>query len=315
VTVELDPIVAELRSNRISHGGRLKPGGEKEVAATIQRWERERGLRAYVAVLPAGEDVTQGRALWDRLGLDSKRHLLLIANGKRWEARGWGLSAGRVQTALERATPGLSQYLGRGLAQALDELGALTVASAAQTGAARPQTDTSAPVTAEEPESSSTSIALGLLGTVAAGALGFVIYRRSKRAKEQRADYDSARASAERAFADLMLSSEELRGPIGAELQRKGAALKQSLDARIAETEGKPAKMSDPIVVGEIRQIESEFAALRSTGLQEAAAQSCSSQKSESTSPAPKPDAEWDPSNGSDLSSEQPSTSEAVRKN
>jgi hypothetical protein len=318
MSTDLEKIADQLRSERLFDSGRLKPGGRRELVQVMQRWEHERGQRAFVVVLPRDESLEPARALWEKLGLDPTRDLLLIANGERWEARGWGLSPGRVHQALVRAAPALERYFARGLVVALDELAALSVASRAAKQVVRaPEARSGISRSTREAEESSSSgsiVAWGVAGVVTAGLVGFVIARRNRRAKERRAEFDAVRASAERAFADLILSSEELSGEAGRELQLKGGEVRRRLDDLIAEAEGNPSRMNDPVLLGKIRHIESELAALRSTGLQKAAA-SCSNPPSTSTSPAPKPSAEWDPSNGSDLLSEPSSISVAVKKN
>jgi hypothetical protein len=109
MSVDLDRIAVALRQDRVFDSGRLKPGGRRELSSTIERWQRAYSLYAYVVLLGPDESSEGARALWGKLGLDNKRDLLLIANGRRWEARGWGLSARQVEQALTRAAPALEQ--------------------------------------------------------------------------------------------------------------------------------------------------------------------------------------------------------------
>jgi hypothetical protein len=301
MTIDLDATARDLQREKLVDRGRLKVGGRQEVRASMERAYAQHGLRSYVLLLPSGESIEDARPLWDALKLDPAKDLLLVSNGAHWEARGWGLSRGAIDAALDAATPALRQYFGKGIQQALEGL------SAAATGAAAPPGGAS---TSKAP----TAAILGGTAALAASGVAFVIWRRDKLAKERRVPFDAARASAERAFTDLVLASEELSGDDGAKLQLEAGDLKKRLDAFVAEAEKKPLALGTPVTLGKIRQFESELAALRSTRLQKARDLQCSSRESSSTSPAPKPNGAWDPSNGSDLSSEPSSISGVAKK-
>src|SRR5262245_57027695 len=121
---DLDVVARELgTAPLLDRGGLLKPGARREVLAAISRL-RERGLRAHVVVLPRGMPLEPWHALWTRLGYDLRRDLLLLSNGKEWQARGFGLTPEAIHAALTKAQTALDQYIGRGLSAALDGLGA-----------------------------------------------------------------------------------------------------------------------------------------------------------------------------------------------
>src|SRR5262249_43977183 len=109
MSVDVESIRAALAQDRVYDSGRLKSGGKHELESALERWQRDHSLRAYVVVLPPDEDLEPARALWQKLGLDSKRDLLLIANGRRWEARGFGLTGAQIESALARAAPDLHE--------------------------------------------------------------------------------------------------------------------------------------------------------------------------------------------------------------
>jgi len=280
--IDIEATAADLRKDKLVDRGRLKPGGRKEILDEIDKLERVRGLRVHVLVLPLGDSPADAKPLWDKLGLDNKRDLLFVTNGKGWEARGWGLSQQQIDSAMAQAAPAFKQYLGKGVTQSLTSL-----ASLASSPTPPPPPKLPPPKQAEKPSAGATStpstssssdsggghglvIGLGIVGALAAGGIGFAIYRRNKRAKESRGDFDTAKGNAERAYTDLMLASEELGGDAGYQLQLKAADLKKQLDAIVADADGHADKMSDRVVLGKISQIESELAALRSTRLQKA---------------------------------------------
>jgi hypothetical protein len=260
--------VVDLRNEKLVDRGRLKPGGRKEVLDEIERVERVHGLRAHVLLLPVGESPADAKPLWDKLGLDPKRDLLLVSNGKGWEVRGWGLTTQKIDAAMTAAAPAYKQYLGKGITQSLSSLAAETRAVAPSAGAS--MTSTSPSPSSDSGGGHGLAIGLGLVGALVVGGVGFAIYRRNKRAGESRGEFDAAKASAERTYTDLMLASEDLGGDAGYELQLKAADLKKQLDTIVAQADGKADRMSDRVVLGKISQIESELAALRSTRLQKA---------------------------------------------
>jgi hypothetical protein len=193
---------------------------------------------------------------------------LLITNGKTWEVRGWSLTRAQIDEAMAHGAIGFKQYLGKGIEMSLEALeGQVTGRKAAKDDKAP---SSPPPKPADEGGSSGTWIGLGVGGAVVVGLVAFAIRRRNQRAGEARGEFDKARASAERAYTDLILACEELGGETGSELQLKATELKKRLDAVVAEADGKPDRMNDRVVIGKITQLESELAALRSTQLQKA---------------------------------------------
>jgi hypothetical protein len=280
--IDIDATAADLRKDKLVDRGRLKPGGRKEILDEIDKLERARNLHAHVLVLPLSDSPADAKALWDKLGLDNKRDLLFVTNGKGWEVRGWGLTGDKIDAAMKDAPAAFKQYLGKGVTTSLTSLASL-VTEPAQPPARRPQPPPPtirppATTTASSPSTSSSSdggghglaIGLGIVGALVVGGVGFAIYRRNKRANESRGDFDTAKGNAEKAYTDLMLASEELGGDAGYQLQLKASDLKKQLDTIVADADGKADKMSDRVVLGKISQIESELAALRSTQLQKA---------------------------------------------
>jgi hypothetical protein len=252
MSTSLDEAEAALRSGHLADLGHLlKEGGRQELAREIARLQGD-GLQAHVLILPAGEELTPLHSLWDRLKYDPGRDLMLLFNGRRWEARGWNLSASAVQAALAAAEPARRQYFGRGLAVALAGLGQAT-GRKAQPEAAR---------------SSSGSIIVGVGGLVAASAIGWVLVRRGRRSAERRRALSEARASADRVFAEVLLGAEELSSPEGLALQEKASRLKNQIDTLVPPNlKQLPAKEED-LTMARLRQMENELEALRSGVLQ-----------------------------------------------
>ncbi len=160
-------------------GGLLKPAGRRELEQEIARLGG-RGLSAHVALVPAGEELGPWHVLWNSQGLDAKSDLLLLFNGKRWEARGWNLTARQIEVALAGAEPALKQYFGRGLTTALANLGAATRRAPVETPAPVPAR--SSPASSSSRSSSISGAVLGVGALAALAVVGWVIVRRGRRA-------------------------------------------------------------------------------------------------------------------------------------
>jgi len=233
-------------------GHLLRPGGRHEIDREIARIAGG-GLRAHVVLVPVAEELAPLHTLWMRLGYAEAGDLLLLFNGHRWEARGWGLSRPAIDAALAAAEPGLRLFYGRGLANALANLSEATGRAPAR-APARP--------------SSLGGIVAGAAGLGLAAAVAWVIVRRRRRGQESRHTLAEARSSADKVFAEVVLATEDMAGPDGAELRDKATRIHDQIDA-IAPPSLKqlPAK-EETLTVARLLQMENELEALRSRVLQ-----------------------------------------------
>src|SRR4051794_19392697 len=190
----LDGILELLRQSSVADPSTLlKPAGRRELEDTIIRLERS-GLRARVVVAPRGTDLADLHPLWDGLRLDARDDLILLFNGERWEARGWGLSAPTINAALEGARPGLRRYYARGLSEALEALAI---------GARGPERSRSA-------HGHFGSILLGGTGLAVLGLVGWTVMRRQRRSRERVRGLAEARSAAEQVFSEVILATEDM---------------------------------------------------------------------------------------------------------
>ncbi len=258
--VALDDVVAMLKSDPIADpSGLLKPAGKRELLAAIERASAG-GQRAYVVLAPDGTALGGWHALWDRLALDGRRDLLLLFNGQRWEARGWGLSQAAIDRALAGAEAGVRRYYARGLADALAGL-----AVAAHPGKA------SGPAGSAPNSGQGGGIGAWLGGGAAAaglGLLGLVIARRRKLASERARSLTAARSAAEEVFAEVILASEDLPEADAAVLRDRATSLRGQLDAVAPPSQKALPAKEGPLVLAKITQLENELEALRSVVLQ-----------------------------------------------
>jgi hypothetical protein len=228
----VSPEGTELAARRWTDpGGRLGEGSELQRA--LEALERE-GRSAYVAVLPQGE-VRSGRRLWTELGLSDQGDLLLLYDGSRWEARGWGLDDAEISQILDESEPALRGDDVQGLLRALEGL-----EGAAFGG------------------SILGSLALGA-GSVAAlaltGALGWILVRRMRLQREGQ-QVATARTALQDDVAHLVLSAEAL-GAGAWELQERAVRLQ-------GEVKRMPAGEDVRMQIARIERLQDEVAALQS---------------------------------------------------
>lgn len=253
MSVSLETAVRELGKEALADPNQhLKPRGRTEVLAEIETW-RGRGLRAHVLVVDPGDSTSELLRAWELLHLDPRRDLLLVFDTRAWVARGWGLEDAAIRRILDAARPRQSAVFSRWLTTALSGLGA--AASDAPDSAA--DGGISLPV-------------VGGLGVCIVGAvLGLAIRRRNQLAQRGAAKLLEAQRSAEHTYAEVILACEELPVPEqGTEIQLRAAELKRRLDKVIEQVRPRPARGNDPVKLGEVRQLEDELSALRSTVLQ-----------------------------------------------
>lgn len=203
----------------------------------------DRGAPAYVVIVPEGDSLASWRKSWTALDLRDERDLLVLHDGRRWEARGWGLAPDVIARALDASEPRLKDGLVPGLSDALGALrGASSLADAEVATMDPSQILILTPV--------AIAAALGLSG------LGWVLARRMARARDTEDQVDRARRSLEHAVASLVLDAETL-GAGGRALQDRAARLQQEL-RRV------PADEAPYVRAARIRQLEDEVAALSS---------------------------------------------------
>jgi hypothetical protein len=253
--LSLDDADRALRAGPLADLGKLlKPGGLRELEAAIAR-ETARGLKAHVLIMAPGTDLGPYRALWERLGYQPAQDLLLLFNGRHWEARGWSLTVPQIDGALAASEPALRAYYGRGLATAVTNL-------------ARAARKDEGEEPAPRQRSSALPIIIGVGGTTTLGVIGWAVVRRNRLARERRQALKEARSSADQVFADVLLAAEEMSGPEAVELREKATRLRDQIDA-LAPPDLKqlPAK-EESLTMAQLRQMENELEALRSTVLQ-----------------------------------------------
>lgn len=244
-----DDVVRALRTARLVDQDLLTAAERVEVQQTLTQLQ-QRGLTAYVVRLPPSEELQAWHPLWTALGLRDPQALLLLYNGRRWEARGWGLSGSTISTTLGQAESALRQHQGAGLRTALNLLAAQT------TPAARP--------TARKDSGTGRFVWLGAGALVVLGGLGWVLMRRRQMQQQTTQTFEAACAAADAAFTQVMLEEALLDTQIQ-EAQLRATTYKQQLDAvRARVAEGHRAA-GDPVVLGEVQQLTNQFAGLHAT--------------------------------------------------
>lgn len=231
-----------LRSERVVDSGRMKDSGIDYLRACITRWDGL-GWHAYVAVLPRGESVADAHAVWDAFE-PGERDLIVLYDGKRWDARGWGLDSARIAGELSAAAPLLEVSYSHGLRDALNRLGA----------AASGTTYLAEPKARGIPESAWRFGLVGLGGVTVLGALAWVMARRQQRGADRAQRRRQALAACERARSDVMAAA-STQDPARASHLRSQIA---RLDAELSSL-----GRDDDATLTRIEQISDEISALQ----------------------------------------------------
>ena len=251
----LDDADRLLRKGPVADVGQLlKPAGVREIEREAARLAAG-GLHGHVVVAPRGQDLDAWRVLWSRQGYDARRDLLLLFNGRDWQARGWGLEQAQIQRALDAAQPALGQYYGKGLTVALTRL-------AEETGRAPERPDEK-----RRSRSSLLPVFIGA-GTALAVGFGWVVARRRRLQRERRQSLAEARKSADQVFADVVLATEDMSGPDAIQLREKATRLHDQIEALAPPNLKQLPAKEESLTMARLRQMENELEALRSSVLQ-----------------------------------------------
>ncbi|MGE3541719.1 MAG: hypothetical protein AB7N91_30380 [Candidatus Tectimicrobiota bacterium] len=258
-------IVRALQTSQLADHDLLTPEAQAEVRQTLTTLA-QRGLLAYVVLLPPSEELTTWYKLWPLLKLREGSALLLLYNGRRWEARGWGLPSDLVSRELQKAEEALRAGIATGVVTALTAL-AMHAASRTMTDAL-PSTQAARTRRALASEGAShLRLWLGGGSVVLLGGLAWILLRR-RRQQRQFHTFTEAREAAEAAFTQVMLADGGLDEQIR-ELQWQATTHKQYLDTLIASVQRGQRPADDAVLLGEMHQLVNQFAALHSAILRQ----------------------------------------------
>jgi hypothetical protein len=153
-------------------GGLLKAGGRRMVRGKVVVIEEQTGRKAHVWTVTKGAPITALKQVYADAGLDPTRDLLLIFNGKDWDAHGWRLSREAIDAALADGKRGFDENYAHGLVAAL-----IALDLAVHLGEQRP------------PSKLPLIVFGGSVGAAAVvGGLAFTFWRRRQRAREDTSD-------------------------------------------------------------------------------------------------------------------------------
>ncbi|MBM3224126.1 MAG: hypothetical protein FJZ47_10020 [Candidatus Tectomicrobia bacterium] len=246
--MNIEAVLSALRTSQLADNDLLTPAERAAVQQTLTQLA-QRGLRAYVVVLPQNEEPQTWRKLWELIPIREQRDLLLLFNGRRWEARGWLLPPVTISRELQQAETVVQRERGAGLVAAVTALAAQT------SSASRPSA---------RGGGSSLPLWLGGGSLVLLGTMGWLLLRRQRLQRQQQARvFHEARNEAEAAFAQVMLA-DGITDVTIRDLQLQATTHKQHLDTLTASVEQGQRPASDPVLLGELAQIVNQFATLHS---------------------------------------------------
>lgn len=256
-----EAVLRELRTAHFVDHGILTPTERVDIQRTLAQLAQQ-GRQAYILVLPETEELQAWRKLWGLLALREPHDLLLLYNGRRWEARGWGLAAAAIGGVLNQAANALRRSTGAGLVTALN---ALAEQAPPHTMADRlGPTGASAQTRASSQAGSATLWWWGGAGALALlGGIGWLLHRRMRLQREQEQAFHEACEAAEAAFTHVMLADDAMDSEIR-NLQLQATTHKQYLEQIRESVQQGQRAIGDPVLIGEMTQIENQFATLHS---------------------------------------------------
>lgn len=257
-------VLQALQASQLVDNDTLRADERAQVLRTLADLS-ERGLQAYVVVLPQSEELQDWYKLWPLLKLREGSALLLLYNGRRWEARGWGLPADAIGRELSRAALARQHGLGAGLSTALTALATLAAARTLTDHLPSAQEARTRRALASE-GASSLRLWLGGGAIVLLGGLSWFVLRRQRLQQQQSRTFTEAREAAEAAFTQVMLVDGSMDEPIR-ELQRQALRHKQSLDTLIASVQQGQRLATDPVLLGDMTQMLKQFTTLHAAVL------------------------------------------------
>jgi hypothetical protein len=217
-----------LRRTDLYDEGLLETGARDKLARALKSWPG-----AKVALVQG--DLVDYRSLWGRLGLDTRNNLLLMCNGRRWEAKGWGMTPEEITRALEAAEATLAADQVEGIKEAMARL---------EKAAFGP------------PEWTPYAAGAGAFTAVVLGVAGLAfLHRRGQLIAERKAAYDAAKAMIEEEYAAVVLAADGI--PANDPLWDQAQRIKRGLVA-LSKSEEDPE-----VIRGKAEKYQADLAALR----------------------------------------------------
>ncbi len=149
-------------------GGLLTAGGRRMVRGKVVVIEEQTGRKAHVWTLTKGASLAPLQQVYADVGFDPARDLLLIFNGREWDAHGWRLGREAIERALADGKRGLDENYAHGLVAAL-----IALDLAVHQGEQKPP-----------PRMPLLVFGASLGGALIVGGLAFTLWRRHQRGRE-----------------------------------------------------------------------------------------------------------------------------------
>ncbi len=237
----------------------IDDAAKAKVEAMTEQLAQRTGGKAYVVVLPEGEDPGDYISIYGKMGL-SGRDVVIATNGKDWELRCDAISKGQKQTLF-------SQTLGKG-GNPLERLEKLTNAlPAAVQSSQQSQRGTKAIATTGARPYQPVGQAEGgfpwgwtLFGALVVGAVGVVFWRRKQRDRSLAAELKTALDPGESAMAEIFLGMDGLEEhPRFDQLLSRATALSSKFDELKAQSPSRQAIGQAESLSRQARELHGEF--------------------------------------------------------
>ncbi len=252
-------VLQALQTSQLADNDLLHPDERAAVQQTLAELV-QRGLLAYVVLLPESAELRDWYKLWPLLELREGSALLLLYNGRHWEARGWGLPADAMAQALQQAEAARSGGLQAGLTAALTALAARAAARTLSDHLPSAQEARTRRALATE-GAAPLRLWLGGGSIILLGALAWLLFRRRRLQPQQFHTFTAAREAAEAAFTQVMVIDAALDSQIR-DLQLQALTHKQHLDTLVVRVQQGRQPGDDPMLLGEIAHMVQQFMGL-----------------------------------------------------
>ncbi len=224
-----DEAIKALKDGPLYDGGLLSSADQARLREAL-----DDAPGVYVVLVPGG-DLKAWRSLWGSLNLAADQNLLLLYNGTRWEAKGFGLSSAEISALLAKNEAELARDRVAGLAGAADGLYGAAFGAGVGTYVV--------------------GGGLGLVGMLGLIGGGLALRRRSQLIAERKAAITQARSLVEEDLAELILESDG--EPDLTAVHEKAERIRDEV-RRFSRSEEDPA-----VIQGRAQQVQHEVAALR----------------------------------------------------
>lgn len=235
-----------------------------QLDAATKQLSAKTGGKAYVVVLPSGEDPDDYTDIYQKMSMKGK-DVLIATNGKNWELRCDAIGKGEKDALFQSALSGGGNPVQR-LGKLMDGVpAAIARSQTAHGGKAIATTGARRPL---PPSDSSGGFPWGwaMFGLLVAGVVGVVLFRRKQRDRRLVEDFKKALEPGEAAMAEVFLGMDGLEShPRFDEMLSRATGLSSKFDELKAQPPSRQGIAQAESLSKQARELHGQFRALGSS--------------------------------------------------